>query len=107
MSLTLINLSDGHRQMNIRGDFNGWVFMHVTEIMTLIFGLATLFKCSNLIKPCQLMKKLSLLGLVMLTILTGCEFIGDVFGAGVYLGVFMSVFVLVVIIIFVAKIFKK
>jgi hypothetical protein len=53
------------------------------------------------------MKKLSLLGLVMLTILTGCEFIGDVFGAGVYLGVFMSVFVLVVIIIFVAKIFKK
>ncbi len=53
------------------------------------------------------MKKLSLAGFVMLISLSGCEFIGDVFGAGVYLGVFMSVFVLVIIIIFVSKIFKK
>jgi hypothetical protein len=58
-------------------------------------------------KTCQPMKKLGLLGLVLLLSLTGCEFIGDVFGAGVYLGVFMSVIVVVIIVIFVAKIFKK
>lgn len=53
------------------------------------------------------MKKSALLGLVMLFLFTGCEFIGNVFGAGVYLGVFMSVIVLVIITIFVSKIFRK
>lgn len=53
------------------------------------------------------MKKTSVLTLLPLLLLTSCEFIGDVFGAGVYLGVFMTVIVLVIIIIFVSKAFKK
>jgi hypothetical protein len=53
------------------------------------------------------MKKLSMLSFLLLFTLTSCEFIGDVFGAGVYLGVFMTVLVIVIIIVFVARAFKK
>jgi hypothetical protein len=53
------------------------------------------------------MKTVSTLSILLLLALTSCEFIGDVFGAGVYLGVFMSVIVVVIIVIFLAKIFKK
>jgi hypothetical protein len=93
--------------MNIRGECSRWVFASVTEIMTLISIIGKTFLPTKHDKTCQRMKKLGLLGLVLLLSLTGCEFIGDVFGAGVYLGVFMSVIVVVIIIIFVAKIFRK
>jgi hypothetical protein len=54
------------------------------------------------------MKKLNILSfLLLLLTVTSCEFIGDVFGAGVYLGVFMSVLVVIIIIVFVARAFKK
>jgi hypothetical protein len=53
------------------------------------------------------MKALSTLCILCLLIMASCQFIGDVFGAGVYLGVFMSVLVVVIIIVFVAKAFKK
>jgi hypothetical protein len=54
------------------------------------------------------MKKLSIFSfLLLLLTLSGCEFIGDVFGAGVYLGVFLSIFVVVVIIILLVRITKK
>jgi hypothetical protein len=53
------------------------------------------------------MRNSTLLALLPLLLLTSCEFIGDVFGAGVYLGVFMTVIVLVIIVVFVAKAFKK
>ena len=53
------------------------------------------------------MKTLSTLSLLLLFTMTSCEVIGDIFGAGVYLGVFMTVIVIVIIIVFVARIFKK
>jgi hypothetical protein len=83
------------------------MFASVTQILTVIFAIGNTFLQSLTIKPCQPMKNLSLIGLVLLLSLPGCEFIGDVFGAGVYLGVFMSVIVVVIIIIFVARIFRK
>lgn len=42
-----------------------------------------------------------------LLIMTSCELVGDIFGAGVYTGIFIVVFVIVLIIFLVAKIFKR
>lgn len=49
----------------------------------------------------------AILSLLLLLTLSSCELIGDIFGAGVYLGVFMSVVVVVIIVYFIAKVFKK
>lgn len=43
----------------------------------------------------------------MLTLLSGCEVIGDIFGAGVYTGMFIVIFVIVLIIILVARMMRK
>ncbi len=55
------------------------------------------------------MKKLMLPLLILLTslMLTSCEVIGDIFGAGVYTGVFLVLLVIVIIIIVVVKVFKR
>lgn len=56
------------------------------------------------------MKKLNATGLLIWLLaltLTSCEAIGDIFGAGVYLGVFMTVIVVVIIIVLIAKAFRK
>jgi hypothetical protein len=39
--------------------------------------------------------------------LSGCEVVGDIFGAGVYTGMFIVIFVIIVIIVIVAKIFRR
>jgi hypothetical protein len=50
----------------------------------------------------------SLLGFVGLaTVCSGCEVIGDIFGAGVYTGVFLVIFVVVIIVVIIARIFKR
>lgn len=38
---------------------------------------------------------------------SGCEAIGDIFGAGVYTGVFLVIFVVVIIVVIIARIFKR
>ena len=43
----------------------------------------------------------------MLMLLSGCEVIGDIFGAGVYTGMFIVIFVIVLIIILVARMMRK
>ncbi len=55
------------------------------------------------------MKKISAIVLAsMLMIMTsGCEVIGDIFGAGFYTGIFFVVLIIVVIIVIVARIFKR
>ena len=45
--------------------------------------------------------------LVMILFFTGCQVVGDIFGAGVYTGVFMVVFVIVVIVVIVAKVLRR
>ena len=40
-------------------------------------------------------------------LLTSCEAIGDIFGAGVYVGVFISVLVVAILIYLFYKIFKR
>jgi hypothetical protein len=51
---------------------------------------------------------LSLFGFLGLaTLCTGCEVIGDIFGAGVYTGVFLVIFVVVIIVVIIARIFKR
>ncbi len=53
----------------------------------------------------------ALLSMVILlslsTVLTGCQVIGDIFGAGVYTGIFLVVIVIVVIIVIISKLNKK
>jgi hypothetical protein len=39
--------------------------------------------------------------------LSGCEVVGDIFGAGVYTGMFIVIFVIIVIIVIVVKIFRR
>lgn len=41
------------------------------------------------------------------TVLTGCELVGDIFGAGVYTGIFIVVFIILLVIILVLKIRKR
>jgi uncharacterized membrane protein YcjF (UPF0283 family) len=41
------------------------------------------------------------------TVTTGCEVIGDIFGAGVYTGVFLVIFVIVIIIVIIARVFRR
>jgi len=55
------------------------------------------------------MKKSILFSLFLMlsVMLTGCEIVGDIFGAGVYTGIFLVVFVIVVIVIIAARIFKR
>jgi hypothetical protein len=51
---------------------------------------------------------LSLFGFLGLASLcSGCEAIGDIFGAGVYTGVFLVIFVVVIIIVIITRIFKR
>jgi hypothetical protein len=45
--------------------------------------------------------------LPLLLLTTGCEIIGDIFGAGMYTGIFIVVFVIVIILVIVARIFKR
>jgi len=54
------------------------------------------------------MKQFNYLLLFALAIsLSGCEVIGDIFGAGVYVGMFIVIFVVVLIAIIVRKIFRR
>jgi hypothetical protein len=39
--------------------------------------------------------------------LTGCEFIGDIFSAGVYTGMFLVIFVIVIIVVIIARLTKR
>ncbi|CAN5249727.1 hypothetical protein BH09BAC3_BH09BAC3_19300 [soil metagenome] len=41
------------------------------------------------------------------TLLSGCQVIGDIFGAGVYTGMFLVVFVIVVIVVIIFKMTRK
>jgi hypothetical protein len=51
---------------------------------------------------------ISLFGFLGLASLcSGCEAIGDIFGAGVYTGVFLVIFVVVIIIVIITRIFKR
>lgn len=43
----------------------------------------------------------------LLLMLSGCEVIGDIFGAGVYTGMFIVIFVIVLIIILVARMMRR
>ena len=47
--------------------------------------------------------------LILLTsvMLTSCELIGDIFGAGFYMGIFISVLVIAVVIYLIYKVFKR
>lgn len=45
--------------------------------------------------------------LALAMVMSGCEVVGDIFGAGVYTGVFLVVLVIVIIVVVVARIFKR
>jgi hypothetical protein len=55
------------------------------------------------------MQKISTVALSFLLLLmtTGCEAIGDIFGAGVYTGIFLVVFVIIIIVVVISKISKR
>jgi hypothetical protein len=40
-------------------------------------------------------------------VLTSCEAIGDIFGAGVYTGMFIVIFVVVLIVVVLSRIFRR
>lgn len=49
-----------------------------------------------------------ILSILMLSLVSsGCEAIGDIFGAGVYTGIFLVIFVIVLILVVVYRIFKR
>lgn len=48
-----------------------------------------------------------LLFLLAAIMLSSCEAIGDIFGAGFYTGVFVVVFVVVLIIVLISRIFRR
>jgi uncharacterized membrane protein len=43
----------------------------------------------------------------LLFVMTSCELVGDIFGAGVYTGIFIVVVVIVLIIFIVMRIFRR
>ncbi len=40
-------------------------------------------------------------------VVSGCEIVGDIFGAGVYVGIFIVIFVIVLIVVLISRIFRK
>ncbi len=50
---------------------------------------------------------LSLILLFCCGFLSGCQLVGDIFGAGVYTGVFLVIFIAVVIIFVLSRVFKR
>ena len=48
-----------------------------------------------------------IMSFVLLTMLSGCEVIGDIFGAGVYTGMFIVIFVIGLIIFLIARMMRK
>jgi hypothetical protein len=61
-----------------------------------------------LLKTCNNMKTINSLMLASLAlVLTSCEAIGDIFGAGVYTGIFMAIFVVVLIVVVISRIFRR
>lgn len=44
---------------------------------------------------------------LLMVSMTGCELIGDIFGAGVYTGIFIVIVVIVLIVVIVARIFRR
>jgi hypothetical protein len=42
-----------------------------------------------------------------MTTLTGCEVVGDIFGAGVYTGIFVVVLIVIIGIVLVSKVFRR
>ncbi len=56
-------------------------------------------------KPIKLY--LSIILLFLMTLLPGCELIGDIFGAGVWVGIIISALVVILIIFILVKLFKK
>jgi hypothetical protein len=56
----------------------------------------------------EIMRLLNTLLIIWMALLvSGCEVIGDIFGAGVYVGMFIVIFVIVLIIFLVRKIFRR
>jgi hypothetical protein len=45
--------------------------------------------------------------ILLLATITSCQFIGDIFGAGVYTGIFIVIFIIVIIFILLSKVFRK
>lgn len=43
----------------------------------------------------------------LLLLLSGCEVIGDIFGAGVYTGMFIVIFVIVLIIVLIVRMTRR
>jgi hypothetical protein len=48
-----------------------------------------------------------LLFILAALLLTSCEAIGDIFGAGFYTGIFVVIFVVVLIIVLITRIFRR
>lgn len=49
----------------------------------------------------------SLMVAALAMIMTSCEVVGDIFGAGVYTGIFIVIFVIVLIVVVISRIFKR
>jgi hypothetical protein len=45
--------------------------------------------------------------LLLISTLTSCEVVGDIFGAGVYTGMFVVVAIIIILIVVVSRIFKR
>lgn len=45
--------------------------------------------------------------LFLLVMTSGCQAIGDIFGAGVYTGIFLVVFVIIIIVVIITRISKR
>jgi hypothetical protein len=54
------------------------------------------------------MKRIGSLGLLLMAfVMSSCEAIGDIFGAGVYSGIFITIFVIVLIVVIVMRLFRR
>jgi hypothetical protein len=70
-------------------------------------GLALFFN-SFLVKKDNNMRALNSMVLAaMAMIMTSCEMVGDIFGAGVYTGIFIVIFVVVLIVVVISRIFRR
>jgi hypothetical protein len=49
----------------------------------------------------------SLILVSLASVLTSCEAIGDIFGAGVYTGMFIVIFVVVLIVVVISRLFRR
>jgi len=89
-------------------NFEPLLYIFSVTITVAFLGVSSWPQFLYTILQIKYMKNINLLLFLFFAfVMTSCEAIGDIFGAGVYVGVFLVIFVIIVIWLIIKRIFKR